>query len=299
MVPRWKLTIRSCPPKHDGGVGLAAVGADAGAPRWPTVRPGRCPRRSALARRACAGGHQFEGRLVELRGERPGDLDAAVHLVDVAGAAAPYLRAPLRRHEGRTGSPSRSARARASAVRASDCSSSDGTSSGTEMWLRTRTMMASSPEDSAMASASSARAWRRSSGLPWVSSAHKVASTSARSGSSAGGASRAISRISTLSVSMAPAALNQPRSLASAAATSRSVSPRSAARRAASRSVSRNAGSPVWRWAVPSPIARSSPRIGSGSVGLGVEVEGLGVVAQRVGRERARRARRRRPGASS
>ena len=96
--------------------------------------------------------------------------------------------------------------------------------------------------------------------------------------------SRAISRTSTLSASVAPTALKKPRSLARAAATSRSVSPRSAARRAASRSVSRKAGSPVWRWAVPSPMARSSPRTGSGSSACGVEVEGLGVVAEGVGR---------------
>ena len=61
------------------------------------------------------------------------------------------------------------------------------------------------------------------------------------------------------------------------------MSPRSAARRAASRRVSRKAGSPVWRWAVPSPMARSMPRIGSALSELGVEVEGLGVVAEGVG----------------
>ena len=66
------------------------------------------------------------------------------------------------------------------------------------------------------------------------------------------------------------AAEDQPRSLARAAATRRSVSSRSAARRATRRGgCSRKAGSPVWRWAVPSPMARSRPRTGSGSLSLG------------------------------
>ena len=49
--------------------------------------------------------------------------------------------------------------------------------------------------------------------------------------------------------------------------------------------------------AEPDGQVESEDRIGV--VGLGVEVEGLGVVAQGVGRGRARRARRRPPGGSS
>ena len=81
--------------EEDGGVGLAAVGADLeclrgqlfgliGVPgdlRSPGTREGVRP---------------VQGRLVELVGERPGDLVAAVHLVDVPGAAgsdkAPHCR---------------------------------------------------------------------------------------------------------------------------------------------------------------------------------------------------------------
>ena len=157
-------------------------------------------------------------------------------------AHAAVNRRPLAAEHSRRGSPIRWARTRASDVRATDHSSSDGTASGRETWLRTRTMVTSSPLCSATAIASSARSLRRSSGLPIVSSEHNMASRSARSGRSAGSRARASSRTSTLSLSMVSTVLNVPRSLARVAATSRSMSPPSTACRAASRRVSRNAG---------------------------------------------------------
>ncbi len=90
------------------------------------------------------------------------------------------------------------------------------------------------------------------------------ASTSARPGLSAASRSRAVSSISTLSASRTPTALTQPRWLARAAATSRRVSPASSALAPASRRVSRYSGTPAWRCAVPSPMARSIPSTGSG-----------------------------------
>ena len=46
-----------------------------------------------------------------------------------------------------TGSPTRSARTKASAVQVNCCSSMDGTSSGNKTLLTTRAMVASSPDD--------------------------------------------------------------------------------------------------------------------------------------------------------
>ena len=95
-------------------------------------------------------------RVSQALGERAGNCKAAVHLFDVprAGRQTPYARqaAPT----SRTGSPSRSALASASAVWASNRSSRDGTCSEMKMRPLTRTMTASSPEDSATATASSA-----------------------------------------------------------------------------------------------------------------------------------------------
>ena len=96
--------------------------------------------------------------------------------------------------------------------------------------------------------------------------------------------SRTISNSATFSSSTTPSELNSPRSLASAAATRRSVSPRSAARRAAARRVC-----PVGRLAgqalggpQPDGQVETQHRVGVGD--LGIEIEGLGVVAEGVGR---------------
>jgi hypothetical protein len=77
-------------------------------------------------------------------------------------------------------------------------------------------------------------------------SVHNVARRRARSGLSVSGrASSAASITSTFSASTCPMALKNPRLLASAAATRRSVSPSSRASRAASRRVSRNEAMPA------------------------------------------------------
>ncbi len=85
MVPRWPLTMHELRAEDDGGVGLAAVGADLQRLRGELLGPVGVagdlgPQRT----------HErvppVEDRLVELLGHRPVDLDAAVHLVDVAGA---------------------------------------------------------------------------------------------------------------------------------------------------------------------------------------------------------------------
>ena len=162
--------------------------------------------------------------------------------------------------------------------------------SGNETWLRTRTMVASSPEDRAMARASSASAWRRSRLLAVGELGAEGGEHEGRAGSSVGSRSRASSRISTLSASTVPAVENMPRLLARAAATSRSVSPRSAARRAASRRVSRKAGSPGLALGGAEPDGQVDAQDRIGVVGPGVEVEGLGVVAEGVaGGERGER----------
>ena len=84
-VPRWTAHRRELRAEEDGGVGLAAVGADLeclGGQLFGLIGvPGDL--RSQGTRVAV---HPVQGRLVELLGERPGDLQAAVHLVDVPGA---------------------------------------------------------------------------------------------------------------------------------------------------------------------------------------------------------------------
>ena len=129
MVPRCELTTVSCAPKKAAASGSPRR-CRSGVPRWPAVRPDRCPRRSARAWSRMNVCPQAQARLVELLGARP---------VRSRGSGPPRrCRRRGRRRSARhraakkssTGSPTRSARTRASAVRASDCSSSGGTRSG-------------------------------------------------------------------------------------------------------------------------------------------------------------------------
>ena len=95
--------------EEEGGVGLAAVGADLeclGGQLFGLFGvPGDL--RSQGTRVAV---HPVQGRLIELLGERPDDLQAAVHLVDVPGAGGSAVRACQAAQNSRTGSPTRSAR---------------------------------------------------------------------------------------------------------------------------------------------------------------------------------------------
>ena len=105
----------------DGGVGLTAIGADL----QGLIRQLFCP--IGVPGDGGASGvpsvsSPTEGGLVELLGHRGHDLEAAVHLFDVPGAAVQVER-PAAAKKNSSGSPTRSARASASAVQASARSS--------------------------------------------------------------------------------------------------------------------------------------------------------------------------------
>ena len=269
-----------CAEEH-GGVGLTAVGADlerlGGQLLGPVgvagdQGPGGTPKvytQFKIGWSSCSA----SARAISM---------AAVHLVDIPGMGGASRRATCRPEEqhrvtdplgpgqgvGRPGQGLLEQR---------------GHLKGSGEWLSTRTMMASSPDDSAMARASSARAWRRSSGLPWASSEHRVASTSARSGSPAG--KPVEGHLQDLDL----VGVDGPDGAEEAAVVGQGGGHQSLGvaeiGRPASSVEEGVAKGRVTRLALggaePDGQVDAEDRIGV--VGLGVEVEGLGVVAQGVG----------------
>ena len=174
LLDEWgQVAVRSALEAHgpelhaveEGGVGLAAVGADLecfGGPLFGLVGvPGDL--RSHGTRAAVHPVQRSAGRAAR-RATRMMSKQRSISSMSRARAAVLARRRAAQ--NSRTGSPSRSARTRASADQSNDCWSSAGTASGNQ----------TSVEDShdggvvagglAMAMASSASAWRRSRGLP-------------------------------------------------------------------------------------------------------------------------------------
>ena len=118
-VPRCGTDGDELPAEQDGGVGYSAVGAEP-----------ECFRGELFGLIGVSGDLRPQGtrerltpaqqRLVESIGQQLADLEAAVDLVDVSGLASNQIAAPACAQRSSAGSPSRSARTRASAVRAND-----------------------------------------------------------------------------------------------------------------------------------------------------------------------------------
>ena len=94
LLDEWdEIAQASALPAHDhevsaedgSDVGLAAVGTDLAGLGCQLLRQVRVPG-DQRAQDTPNGVLPFKGRLVELVGERPGDLETAVHLVDVPSA---------------------------------------------------------------------------------------------------------------------------------------------------------------------------------------------------------------------
>ena len=289
-IPRWYTTAPDWTARKTAASGwplsvpirnASAVSASAA-----SVSPAIWARRDRIVARC-----PVEHWLVESLGNGPGDLEATIHLDDVAGAQGD--------HAAEVGGPEERHRV-TECVRRSRRASVDHASDLVEQMRHGQRQrdVVEDPHDGGVVAGGVGR-WRAPRRpVPGDVRGCRVGELDTERGEDEG-ARRVVVRepIEGQLEDRGPgrrrrcAALeNMPRLLARAAATSRSVSSMSAARRAASRRVSRNAASPVWRCAVPRPIARSMPTSDRGRRTASKTVEGRRVVPQSVaGGERGER----------
>ena len=223
-VPRWPLTMMSCPPKKVAASGWPPVGADVRAPRWPAARPGRCPRRSGPAGIGRMRGPQAKSGWSSCSAMDTVDRDAAVDLVDVPGAGR--ATGPPSAAKNEDGSPTRSARTRASVGPGQRYSSRDGTWSGRSDVVEDPhddRIVAGSLGDGEASSAKSLAAIERAAvgELRTQGGEHKRPI-----GIVAGSRSRATPETSTLSASIAPTRCRPTAVVGQGGGHQRSVSPR-------------------------------------------------------------------------